>query len=77
MSTHGWPAARRGAEVDLDWPEKRSHPASAGIKAVVQLALRQGSGQAPAFPAVGPDSDYYSASLLLLAKLAFAERYTR
>ena len=65
------------AEIDLDRPDKRSHPASAGIAAVVQLTLHQGSGPAPTFPPLLPDADYYSASLLLLAKLAYAERYAR
>lgn len=65
------------AETDLDRPEKHGHPASAGATAVAQLTLYSGSGPAPNFPALAADADYYSAVLLLLAKLAYAERYAR
>jgi endoglucanase len=63
------------AEVDLTDPARVSYPAQAGARAVALLVNHREGGPPPAFPALGDAADYYAASLLLLAKLAFKERY--
>ena len=46
---------------------------SPGMQAVVQLARSFGGPSAADFPAIGDNDDYYSASLLLLSRIAAAE----
>ncbi len=70
-------AAHRGeppATLDLVTGTGSPEPLPAGGRAVLALAARAG-GPAPALPRLDATMDYYSASLLLLAKLAWAERF--
>ncbi len=74
-----WAAAHQGAPpatLDLVTGAGSPEPLSAGGRAVLALAARAGGGPEPGFPRLDPAMDYYGASLLLLAKLAYAERFS-
>ncbi|WP_169728351.1 glycosyl hydrolase family 8 [Geminicoccus roseus] len=47
--------------------------ATAGIRAIMALLRYRQDGTAPAFPSIRNEPDYYAATLVLLARLAFDE----
>ncbi|MEI6415507.1 MAG: glycosyl hydrolase family 8, partial [Pseudomonadota bacterium] len=57
----------------LDDDSIDSYPAAPGILAIVALARRVAGQPSPALPPLNEGQDYYSASLLLLTRLAAAE----
>ncbi len=59
--------------TDLLSGEQADYDASPGIKAVAAMVNAQVSRQPVSLPALDVEQDYYSASLLLLAKTAWAE----
>ena len=63
------------ASVDLISGRASAEPLSAGGQAILTLARRAVTGERAPLPALQPEMDYFAASLLLLAKLALAERY--
>ena len=72
-----WAGAAGGrppATVDLLTGEVSPEAASGGARAVLDLARSALDGDPPALPRLGDDADYFAASLLLLSKLAHAER---
>lgn len=66
------------AEIDVTNGRASNFPISAGGAAsigAVQARLRQ-PGRLPSLPGIGPDDDYYSATLNLLTRLMLVERGT-
>jgi hypothetical protein len=65
---------RPPATVDLDDDTPGAEPASAGMLAILALTRWAVDGTPPRWPPLDPAADYYSASLLMLSKLAYVER---
>jgi endoglucanase len=62
------------AWVDLRTGNLASYPAPAGIAAVAKIATSSAKTALPAdFPSIGASTDYYSAALILLSRLAWQE----
>jgi endoglucanase len=70
----GTAGGRSPATVDLITGEHSPEAISEGARAVLALAGAAPGGDPPALPRLGDDADYFAASLLLLSKLAQAER---
>jgi hypothetical protein len=63
--------------VDLVSGETSAERLPAGGQAILTLARGASGGGRLALPELRPEMDYFAASLLLLAKLACAERLPR
>jgi len=63
------------ATLDLESGARSPEPVSAGGQAVFALAAAAATRTRPALPGLEPAMDYFAASLLLLAKVAYAERF--
>jgi hypothetical protein len=73
--TRYWTARRpmQPAWVDLDSGDVAPYPASVGHRAVASLVSASYQGATGAMPSVSLASDYYSAGLVLLSRLAIQE----
>lgn len=65
------------ATIDLNDGRPSAEPASPGVEAVFALTRWAVDGTTPRWPRLDPDADYYTASLWMLSKLAYAERSSR
>jgi endoglucanase len=63
--------------VELEPPGRVEPASNRGALAIARLALAEPGAPPPALPALGDETDYFAASLTLLAKLAYQESRRR